>query len=141
MISRSSWTFWKACSVLYNPSLNLFLRFPLELYEKVPWSWVKILTKLGKNFTKCLVSWPYVLKIITWDTSTFGRSYVKKKFIFNGDIQLLCCKFLLNHLASWWKFGSKLWKNMEFLSLEILTFQNEILTFQNEILTFWFIDE
>ena len=102
MISRSSWTFWKACNVLYNSYLNWFWRLPLELYEKVPWSWVKILTKLGQNFTKCFVSWPHVLKIITWDPSTFGRSCVKQICRFYGDLQLSCWNFLFNHLASWW---------------------------------------
>ena len=74
----------------------------------------KILTKLGQNFTKCLVSWPHVHKIITWDPRSFGRSCVKQIFRFHGDLQLSFWKFLLNHLVSWWKVCSKLWKNMNF---------------------------
>ena len=107
----------------------------MEACEKWSWSWVKILPKIGQNFTKCFVSWPHVLKIITWDPRSFERSCVKKSCRFHGDLQLSCWKFLLNHLASWWKVCSKLWKNMKFstlrkfLSLEILTSQNEILTF------------
>ena len=97
-----------------QPIFELTLNIPLGyIYEKVPWSWVKILTKLGQNFTKCFVSWPYVHKIITWDPRIFGRICLKKSFRFHGYLQLSCWKFLLNHLASWWKFGSKLWKKYE----------------------------
>ena len=141
MISRSSWTFCKAWNVIYNPYLNFFWIFPLELYEKVPWSWVKILTKLGQNFTKCFVSWPYVHKIITWDPSTFGRSCVKKSCRFHGYLQLSCWKFLLNHLASWLKFGSKLWKNMKFPTLrKISMFRNfDFSKWNLEFLISWWI--
>ena len=111
----------------------------MELYEKVPWSWVKILTKLGQNFTKCFVSWPHVLKIITWDPSTSGRSCVMKSCRFQGDLQLSCWKFLLNHFASWWKLGSKLWKNKKFSILrKISKLRNFIFSKQNlEILISW----
>ena len=34
MISRSSWTFWKACNVLYKSYLKCISRFLLELGEK-----------------------------------------------------------------------------------------------------------
>ena len=64
-----------------------------------------------------LVSWPWLHGLITWDTSIYRRSFVNKCFISHGDLQLSCWKFLLNHLASWWKIGSKLWKNMKFSTL------------------------
>ena len=38
MISRSSWTFWKAWNVIYNSYLNYFLKLLLEPCEKLPWS-------------------------------------------------------------------------------------------------------
>ena len=140
MISRSSGTFSKACNVIYNPSLNCFWIFPLELYEKVPWSWVKILTKLGQNFTKCLVSWPHIHKIITWYPNTFGIICVKKSCIFHGDLQLSCWKFLLNHLTSWWKIGPKLWKNKKFSILrKISKLRNFNLSKQNleSLISWW----
>ena len=63
-----------------KPIFELILKIPLGTIWKVPWSWVKILTKLGQNFTKCLVSWSYVLEIITWDPSTF-EEFVWSKVI------------------------------------------------------------
>ena len=42
---------------------------------------------------------------------------MKNICIFHGYLQLSCCKFLLNHLASWWKFGTKLWKKVNFPTL------------------------
>ena len=72
---------------------------------------------------------------------SISRKYSALKcFRSHWDLQLSCWKFPLNHLASWCKFGSKLWKNVNFQHFEkILSLK--ILTFQNEILTFWFLDE
>ena len=81
-----------------------------------------------------LVSWSYVLEIITWYLSTFGRSCVKKICRFHGDLQLSCWKFILNHPASWWKYGSKLWKNMKFPTLR------KISMFRNFDLSKWNLD-
>ena len=111
MIPRSSWTFWKSCNAIYNPYLNCFWRFYLELYEKGPWSWVKILTKLGQNFTKSFSSWTAIHKIITWDPSIFLENFVNKSCIFHGGLQLSCWKFSFNPIASWWKTCGKLGEN------------------------------
>ena len=82
-----------------------------------------------------------MFKIITWDLSIFGRICVKKSFRFHGDIQLSCWKFLLNHLASWWKFCSKLWKNMKFPTLrKIYKFRNfDFSKWNLEFLISWWI--
>ena len=63
-------------------------------------------------------SWACIHKIITWDPSSFRRSCVNQSCRFHGDLQLSCWKFPLNHFTSWWKFGSKLWKNKKFSILK-----------------------
>ena len=67
----------------------------------------KIAMKLGQNpdqirqnFTKCFVSWPYVLKIITWDPRNFGSSCVKKSCISTWYIQHLFTQRILKMIVS-----------------------------------------
>ena len=114
MISRSSLTFWKACNMLYNSYLKFILIYLLELGEKLPWSWVQNLPKLGQNFTKLFSSWPCVHKFISWDPSIFMERCVNKSCRFHGGLQLSCWELPLNHLVSWWKNGLKLRKNKKF---------------------------
>ena len=59
---------------------------------------------------------------------------MKKSCIFHVDLQLSCWKFPLNHLASWWKFGSKLWKNKKFST------QRKISKFRNFDFSKWNLD-
>ena len=63
------------------------------------------------------VSWTCLHKIITWNPWISRKSCVLQGFIAHWDLKLSCWKFILNHLASWWKIGSKLWKNMKFSTL------------------------
>ena len=124
MILRSSWTFWKAWNVLYNPYLKWILRYLLELGEKLPWSWVQNLPKLGQNFTKLKSLWTPIHKIITWDPSIFWENFVNQSCIFCGGLQLSCWKFSLNPIASWWKSCGKLGKNKKFSILrKILSYE------------------
>ena len=101
MILESYWTFWKAWNFLYNSSLKWILRYLLELGEKLPWSWVQNLPKLGQNFTKLRSSSPCIHKLITWDPSIFKEKCVKKSCIFHRGLQILCWELSLNHYASW----------------------------------------
>ena len=64
-----------------------------------------------------LVSWTWFHGLITWNPSISRRNCVQKFFISHWDLNLSCWKFPLNHLASWWKIVSKLWKNMKFTTL------------------------
>ena len=82
-----------------------------------------------------LCSWNYNLR-----SKHSWKKLCKESCRFHGIIQLSCWKFPLNHLVSWWKFGSKLWKKVNFQHLEKFL-SLEFLTFQNKILTFWFLDE
>ena len=111
MILESSWTFWKACNVIYNSSLKLISRFLLELGERFPWSWVQNLPKLGQNFTKLFSSWACIHKFISWDTCIYREKCVKKSCRFHGVLQISCWELSLNHYASWWKSGLKLRKD------------------------------
>ena len=107
----SSWTFWKACNMLYNLSLKWILRYLLELGEKYPWSWVKNLPKLGQIFTKLFGSWTPIHKFITWDPTIFWENFVKQSCRFHGGLQLSCCKFFFESncimVKKWWEVGKK----------------------------------
>ena len=137
MILESSWTFWKAWNVLYNPSLKCILRYLLELAEKCPWSWVQNLPKLGQSFTKSFSSWTSIHKFITWDPRIFWEKFVKQSCRFHGGLQLSCWKFSLNQIASWWKSGEKLGKNKKIFTLrKILSYEN--FQIQNPNFQNWF---
>ena len=85
------------------------------------------------------MSWLY--EFITWNPSIFRRSCVKKCCRYHWDLQLSCWKFPLNHLGSWWKIGSKLWKNMKFSTLrKISKFENfDFSKWNLDILISWWI--
>ena len=137
MILRSSWKFWKACNVLYNSSLKCILRYFLELGEKLPWSWVQNLPKLGQNFTKLFSSWTPIHKFITWDLSIFWENFVNQSCRIHGGQQLSFCGLFLNQNASWWKSGEKLGKNKKiFILRKILSFEN--FQIQNPNFQNWF---
>ena len=72
--------------------------------------WVKILPKLGQNFSKLKVLGTLVPKNITWDPSFFWENFVNQSCILCGGLQLSCWKFCLNPIASWWKCWGKLEK-------------------------------
>ena len=103
----------ETCNMYYNPSLKWNLKLQVELCEKWPRRWVKILPKLGQNFSKLKVLGTLVPKIITWDTSLFWENFVNQSCRLCDGLQLSCCKFCLNPFASWWKNGTKLGKNKE----------------------------
>ena len=124
MILESSWTFWKACNILYNTYLKFILRYLLELGETFPWSWVQNLPELGQNFTKLFSSWTPIHKFITWDPSIFWENFVNQSCRSHGGIQLSCWKFSLNQISSWWKSYEKLVKNKKtFILKKFLSYE------------------
>ena len=135
MILESSWTFWKAWNVLYNPYLKWILIYLLELGENLPWSWVQNLPKLGQNFTKLISSWACIHKFISWDPRIFREKFVRKSCRFHGGLQLSCWGLSLNQNASWWKSGVKLRKTKKiFILRKIQSYEN----FQIQTLIFKF---
>ena len=100
--------------IFENSSRN-YVKLGQEVRSK---SWLKML----KISLSVLVSWTCLHKLITWNQSIFRTCHVLQSFISHWYLQLSCWKFPLNHLASWWKFDTKLWKNMNFLPLMAIWF-------------------
>ena len=97
---------------------NLITCFMIPLWiilANSDWAYVEtgleVLLKfwLGKahNLLSVLVSWMCLQGFITWNPSISRRSSVLQCFRSHWDLQLLCQKFFLNYLASWWKSGQK----------------------------------
>ena len=99
----------------------------------------KTCLNLGKISVRYVSSWACIHKIISWDPRISRRNYVKQSCRFHGDLQLSCWKFPLNHLASWWKFGTKLRKNKNISILwKISKLRNFNFSKQNlESLIYW----
>ena len=72
----------------------------MELSEKWPIRWVKILPRLGQIFFKLKVLGTFVQKVITLDTIFFLENFVNQSCILCYEQQLSCFKFCLNPFAS-----------------------------------------
>ena len=104
------------------------------IFEESTWNHVKIFHEVRSKFwlkyskfhLNILVSWTCLHKFITWNPSIFRKFSDLQYFRSHWDLWISCWKFSLNYLASWWKFGTKLWKNVNFPTLrknfEVLEF-------------------
>ena len=74
----------------------------------------------NRNFSKCLKLHVFhnFKPIFHHDTRGFRRNFQQEICRSHVNLQLSCWKFIFNHLASWWKIGLKLWKNMKLKHLE-----------------------
>ena len=113
MINSCSLMFWKSCN---------YVKKGHEVGIK---SWIKLLKISPSVYSKI----PWLHEFITQNPRIYRKSPALQSFISHWYLQLSCWKFSLNHLASWWKFGTKSWKRLtfqhleKFLSLRVLTFQ------------------
>ena len=151
MILRSYWTFWKACNVLYNSYLKCISRILLELGEKLPWSWIQNLPKLGQNSLSYLVHEHVFINLYLEIQTSLGKSLWGKVLdlieIYNFHVGSFLW-IILHHgrnLAQSYEKNVNFQHLEKFLSLEILTFQNEILTFfdflMNKFHSLTYLDE